>query len=145
MGGSNADVMREVAQAFNERNSDRVKELVTDGCEFVDVAAGQTSRGPDEIAATFRMWADAFSDMEIQTLNVVATGNGAVGEFLGRGTHDGPLPSPGGEIPPTGKRLEEQFLVIAEIDGGKLTGFREYYDAMTMMAQLGLMPEPAQA
>ncbi len=79
--------------------------------------------------------------MEITTLSIVATDQGAASEFIGRGTQDGAL----GEIPPTHKKVDEHFAIIAEIENGKITGFREYYDAMTMMAQLGLVPEPAQA
>jgi predicted ester cyclase len=142
---SNADVLSNVVEAFNDRDFDRVAGLVTDGCDFVDVAAGETSHGPDEIVASFWMWANAFSDMAIETLNVASTDRGAAGEFVGRGTHDGSLPAPDGEIAPTGKRIEVRFSVLAEVEGERLAGFREYYDAMTLMAQLGLIPEPVES
>ncbi len=143
MPGSNADVLRDLVQAFNEHDYGRVAELLSDDCEFVDVAAGETSRAPDDIVEAFRKWESAFPDMEIRELSIVATERGAAGEFVARGTQDGLLASPGGDIPPTGKKVEEQFSVIAEVEDGKITGFREYYDALTLMAQLGLMPETA--
>ena len=77
--------------------------------------------------------------------NLVGAFNESAGEFVGRGTHDGTLMSPQGELPPTGKRLEERFSVVIDVSDGKITGVREYYDVMTLMAQLGLLPEPAQA
>jgi ketosteroid isomerase-like protein len=141
----NADVLRELVEAFNRRDYERAAGLVTDSCEFLDVAAGETYHGPEGIVEAFRTWESAFPDMVIRTLSIVETERGAAGEFVGRGTHDGPLPSPEGEIGPTGKKVDERFSIIAEVEAGKITGFREYYDAMTMMAQLGLIPEGAEA
>lgn len=138
---ANADVLRDLVQAFNEHDYDRIEGFLDVDCEFVDVATGEVSRGPDAIVDAFRRWEAAFPDLHVAEVNVVSTEVGAVGEFRARGTHDGPL----GDIPPTGRKVEEQFSVIAEIEDGKLTGFREYYDALTLMTQLRVLPEPAQA
>jgi ketosteroid isomerase-like protein len=50
-----------------------------------------------------------------------------------------------GEIPPTGQKIEQPFCLFVRVRDGKIVDSSEYYDAMTMMTQLGLMPEPAQA
>ena len=145
MAGSNADILRALAEAFNARDYDRARELVSDEVEFVDVAAGETARGHDEFIEVLRTWAGAFSDMEIEPLVLVADETYAAGEFVGRGTHDGPLPTPAGEIPPTGRKLEDPFTWFAELAGGKVTSLRDYYNAMALMVQLGLMPDAAEA
>ncbi len=142
---SAAETLREIAEAFNARDWDRARELVSDEFEFVDVAMGQTVHGPDGFVEYARVWANAFSDMRIETLAVVADDRHASGEFVGGGTHDGTLPTPAGEIPPTGRKFEERFTWFADVAGGKLTGVRDYYNAMAVMTQLGLMPEPAEA
>jgi predicted ester cyclase len=73
----------------------------------------------------------------------VSTGEDlVVVEFVGRGTHDGPLKGPVGEIPPTGRRVEIRFCEVHEIWDGKIVRFRTYFDPATMMRQLGLMPAP---
>lgn len=145
MPGSNAEILRAMAEAFNARDWGRARELVSDELEFVDVAMGQTIHGPDGFVEYVRMWAGAFSDMKIETLATVADKRYAAGEFVGRGTHDGPLRTPAGEIAPTGRKLDERFTWFTEIADGKLTGARDYYNAMAIMMQLGLMPEPAVA
>jgi steroid delta-isomerase-like uncharacterized protein len=134
-----------MAEAFNARDFDRARELVSDDVEFVDVAMGQTMHGPDAFIEYFRMWASAFSDMTIEPLALVADESRAAGEFRGRGTHDGPLQTPAGEIPPTGRTLDERFTWFGEVADGKVTGVRDYYNAMSVMMQLGLMPEAAEA
>jgi ketosteroid isomerase-like protein len=56
--------------------------------------------------------------------------------FAARGTHTGPL----GPIPATGKSAEVVVCDIVEIRDGKIYREREYYDQLTMMQQLGVMP-----
>jgi len=40
-------------------------------------------------------------------------------------------------------KRQERIAVIAEIEGGRITGFREYYDAMTLIGRLVLVPAQA--
>ena len=44
----------------------------------------------------------------------------------------------GGEIPPTGKRLEANFCGIYEFDDGKITSFNLYFDQAELFTQLGI-------
>jgi predicted ester cyclase len=68
---------------------------------------------------------------------VIATPTTAVVEFWGRGTHTGPLETPKGTIPPTGRRVEWQLCFVYDVHHGKVHHVREYFDAATLMAQLG--------
>jgi ketosteroid isomerase-like protein len=92
-----------------------------------------------------RGWVDAFSDAETEIVNLHGEDDFAVVEFVARGTHDGPLASPGGEIPSTGRRIETRFCEVYEIQDGKLVRGRIYFDLATIMGQLGLMPAPEEA
>ncbi len=109
---------------------------MSDEVEFVDVAMRATVHGPDEF---------------IEYVSHVGGGllghdeRYAAGEFVGRGTHDGLLRTPAGEVAPIGHKLDERFTWFTEAAEGKLTGARDYYNAMAIMLQLGLMPEPAEA
>lgn len=62
-------------------------------------------------------------------------------EFMGRGTHTGPLHTPTGDVPATGRRVDLPFCDVHRIEDGKITNGRSYFDLATMMRQLGLMPE----
>jgi ketosteroid isomerase-like protein len=76
---------------------------------------------------------------------VVESGDQAVGEMTYRGTQTGPLVGPAGEIPPTGKSVELRGAAWITIRDGRIARFDGYYDTMSMMVQLGLMPAPATA
>jgi len=143
MSEANANLLRALADAFNARAWERAGELMSDDVEFEDVAAGVSLRGPDGFVGYAQSWAGAFPDMRIETLAVFADETYAAGEFKGGGTHEGTLPTPAGDIPPTGRRFEERFVFFCDVSDGKLTAVRDYYNAMAIMTQLGLMPEPA--
>lgn len=145
MSEANADLLRAVADAFNAREWDRAGELMTDDVQFEDVATGVSLRGPEGFVGYAQSWAGAFPDMRIETVSVVADGTHVAGEFKGGGTHQGTLPTPAGDIPATGRRFEERFIFYCDVADGRLSGVRDYYNAMSVMTQLGLIPEPAAA
>ena len=66
-------------------------------------------------------------------------------EFTGRGTHTGPLQTPTGELPPTGRRIEVAFAQVLQFEQGKISYARLYFDALGMLQQLGVIPAPEQA
>src|SRR5438309_11209076 len=145
MSEANADLIRAVADAFNAREWDRVTEFVTDDLEFEDVAAGVSVSGPGAFAGYAQGWASAFPDMAIETLSVVADETRVAGEFKARGTHEGTMQTPAGDIPATGRQFEERFVWYCEVADGRLSAVRDYYNVMSLMTQLGLIPEPAAA
>ena len=138
----NEALARGAHEAFNERDFDRAAGYVAEDLEWVNVATGETFRGPQGYEQYMRGWAEAFSDARTEITNVLAGDDFAVVEFVGRGTHDGALRGPAGEIPPTGRSVEVRFCEVHQIEDGKISRSRTYFDVTTMMAQLGLMPAP---
>ncbi len=61
-------------------------------------------------------------------------------EFVGQGTHTGPLVGPAGTIPPTGRRIEFSVGELMRVEEGKFTLVHVYYDGATLMRQLGVFP-----
>jgi predicted ester cyclase len=62
----------------------------------------------------------AFPDLTQEVTNLVAVGESAFAEAIARGTHTGPLETPDGEVPPTGRRIEVRFCVVARARDGLL-------------------------
>jgi steroid delta-isomerase-like uncharacterized protein len=135
----NARLAQEIHQAFNDRNFDRVDDLVTQDVEWENVATGETFSGPEGVKQFMQGWADAFSDSKTEVQEVHAGDDFAVNEFAGRGTHDGPLQGPAGEIAPTNRSVDVQFCEVYHIREGKIAHGRTFFDAATMMGQLGVI------
>ena len=54
------------------------------------------------------------------------------------GTHDGPLRTPTGEIPSTGRSIELEVVEVIGIRAGKIAAISNYWDSATLMRQLGV-------
>src|SRR5450432_2647504 len=73
---------------------------------FTDNSIGVTYRGPDELGKTVEVYAKAFPDMHRELFRFFVTGDIVVVELALQGTHKGPLQTPMGILPPTGKRMD---------------------------------------
>jgi steroid delta-isomerase-like uncharacterized protein len=85
----------------------------------------------------------AFPDGRIHRNRLVESGDRVVVEGRFTGTNTGPLQTPAGELPATGRPMELPFADCFRIVDGKITEHRIYYDTVGLLTQLGLMPEPA--
>lgn len=125
--------------AFNSRDFDRGAELITAEATWVNIATGQSFQGPEGYKQFVRGWSGAFPDSKVVLKKVIIADGHAVVEFQGQGTHTGPLQTPAGPIPPTGKQVDIPFCEILEIKDGHVTSAHTYFDSTTMMRQLGLI------
>jgi hypothetical protein len=65
-------------------------------------------------------WVDGFPDGTIEDTTASAGEEFGVTEFIGRGTHNGSLVSPAGEISPTGRSVEFWLCEVYQYRGGKI-------------------------
>jgi len=105
----------------------------------------QKVRGIDGVQQYLTTWSTGFPDARVEITSVIESGDRAAAELLYTGTHTGPMASPQGEVPATGKSVKLPGTAWIDIKNGKIAAFRGYYDGLAMMAQLGLMPAPATA
>lgn len=137
--------LRASHEAFNARDYARAMDLVADDSSLVSVPLGLGFRGRDGYRTYLQGWATAFPDARTEVTSLAVAGDRAVVEFTGRGTQTGPLPSALGVIPPTGRRVEVAFCDVVELRGGRMLRTRSYFDAATMLGQLGVLPAAAGA
>ena len=55
-------------------------------------------------------------------------------------THTGPLASPGGDIPPTGKPVALDYVEGTRFADGRIASEHVYFDQVAFLSQLGLLP-----
>jgi steroid delta-isomerase-like uncharacterized protein len=135
---SNVEIARLGYDAWNSRDFDRGASLFADDAEILNIPLGTAFRGKDGYLQFVRGWAAAFSDGKIDIDNIVVGDTAFAVEFTARGTHDGALKTPAGDLPPTGKKVELRFCDVGTIHNGKIISIRSYFDSATLMRQLGL-------
>ena len=83
-------------------------------------------------------WATAFPESRATFHNAYVIGNTVVLELTWNGTHTGPMMTPNGEVPATGKNISMRACQVVEIKDGKASSMVQYFDINTMLAQLGV-------
>lgn len=135
---NSAAMARQQYDSFNSRDFEKGATLVSPETEWTNVPLGRTFKGVDGYWEHLQSWASAFPDL---TMEVIATYPGSdwiVSELLARGTHEGPLTTAVGEMPPTGHSIELPLCEVMLIRSGKIAAARLYFDASTLLRQLGI-------
>ena len=118
-----------------------VDSFTSDGT-FTDNSIGVTYRGPDGptgLGKTVEVYAKAFPDMHRELYRVFNVGDVVVVELALQGTHKGPLQTPMGVLPPTGKRMDAPCCDVFRIVDGKIQSFNCYPSGTVIFAQLGVL------
>ena len=132
------DVVIEHVEAENARDMERVMRTYAEGAVFDDVPQGRLFRGKDAIAASYQERFDGFPDMRRTIERLTVGEDGAVTEITMRGEQKGVFaglpPQPGAQV----LRICAHFAVAAD---GLITTETAYYDALTGLTQLGVLPD----
>ncbi len=105
-------------------------------------------RGLDAIRAIWQWDFTAFPDGKVTILRQLTNGSTDMVEWTWTGTNLGPITLPSGEpLPPTGRQATVMGMDAVEFEGGLITAHRLYFQEISLMTQMGLMPtqgaEPA--
>jgi steroid delta-isomerase-like uncharacterized protein len=137
MGG--ADLAQRIIDAINQKDSGAVGVLYAADAVDHDPQYPEPLRGRADIQQSWDDVFRAFPDARA-TLQSTLEGNGAVAfEMVVEGTNDGPIASPLGEFPPTGRFVHMDVAIFARMnDAGEIVEERDYYDVGGIRAQLGI-------
>ena len=117
-------------------NPDLIDEVY--GPDLVWHEPDQDIRGLEEARRFVSMYKTAFPDLGATVEDMVAEGDKVVSRVTIRGTHEGEIEEFG---PPTGRKLELEGITIHRIEDGKIVEEWERYDTLSILRQLGLVPE----
>jgi steroid delta-isomerase-like uncharacterized protein len=105
-----------------------------------------TFEGLDAIRDRLARDLSAFADANYFVDSFVDEDDKFADEWTFTGTNTGPFRLPDGtEVPATGKRVEIKGMELVEVRDGKIVVDNLYYDFMSALVQLDLVPEGAVA
>ena len=118
-------VVRQMWQAINDRDYPRVAGAIAERCVWVSVPAEHTFVGPEAMVRGLRSFAETFPDGRSEIEKLHAAGHVVVTEWRTTGTTA------------DGRRLDRRGCSVAEVRGGKIVAYRDYFDRQTLTEQLG--------
>lgn len=102
------------------------------------IGTGDVYDGTEEVARYFEETRTAFPDQENELISLHHADDAVIVEAWVRGTHLGPYRG----LPPTGRRWEMRFAAIFVFEQDRLVCERVYFDAGTVLRQLGIARDP---
>ena len=138
----NSQIVDKFFESLSAADLDTAMSCIHDDCVSHDMGTGQVMKGLEENRADMENWTNTFSNMKVEAMNQVESGNTVVTEMKMTGVNTGDMEMPdGSKLPATGKSIELRGCQISEFEDGKMIKTTQYYNMMSMMSQLGLMPE----
>jgi steroid delta-isomerase-like uncharacterized protein len=134
---SNADTMRQFYDRVNAGDIDGFAALIADDLIEHEEVEGlpQTKEG---VIQFFEMFRAAFSDLRMEAEDIIESGDKAWARIRITGTNDGEFMG----MPATGKSVDLQAVDIVRFnEEGVAAEHWGVTDSMTMMQQLGVVPE----
>lgn len=129
------DTIRAFWAALNAHDFGRAASAIAEDCHWESVAAETRHYGPTDIVNGLGDAAAAFPDWRGEIVSLYAAGSVVIVEWRTSGTFTNAFR--GRE--PNGKRFERRGCSVAEVSGGRIRRYRDYYDRATMLSQLDLL------
>ena len=128
-------VVRGLWSALNSRDYARAAGAIAEHCEWTSMATGVVHRGPSPIVAGLREFVTAFPDWHAELERLTAAGEVVIVEWDSSGTFERLFR--GKE--PNGKKFRRRGCSVAEVKGGKIVRYKDYYDRLSLLEDLDLM------
>lgn len=131
-------IIRDVVEAWNAHDIDRVVSLYSPDFEETDVALAEPQRGREAIRRTLRRYLLAFPDLAITADDVVAQDDCVALVWTLTGHHRGILLN----IPATGRAVRVRGVSIMNFNAaGQITRLQRIWDLAGLLRAIGLLPE----
>jgi steroid delta-isomerase-like uncharacterized protein len=123
-------------EIVNKRNPDAIDEFYAPA--FVWHEPDGDIQGYEQAKQFVSTFFKGFPDINITVDDVIGEGDQVVSRYTIRGTHQGETEEFG---PPTNKQMELEGITVHRFEDGKIVEEWERYDNLSVLQQLGLVPE----
>ena len=123
--------------AWNSHDVEKAASFFTDDLVYEDVPMAAVQRNKKEFKDSWNTFFTTCPNFKLEFKAIFATDTWAGSEWVMSGTHLGDWPG----MPATAKSFSVRGASICELRGGKLRRESLYWDMVSLLQQLGFMPE----
>jgi steroid delta-isomerase-like uncharacterized protein len=137
---ANKDIVRRFAQVWNKAGTEVIDQLAAPDLVVSYPILPEPIHGPEAYKQFFVGFYNAFPDGGCRIDDLIAEGDKVAARWTIWGTHQVDLPG----LPATGKHAKWTGITIYRVVDGKVVEERGEEDALGMLRQLGVIPQPEQ-
>jgi steroid delta-isomerase-like uncharacterized protein len=142
MSEQNKTVVRRLFdELWNKGNLQVADEIFAPTYQHHDASTPDLGKGPESEKKRVNLYRNAFHDLRLNMEDLIADGETVVARWSCRGVHKGELNG----IAPTGKQVAITGVTIVHFTNGKIVEGYVTWDALGLMRQLGIVPEPTKS
>jgi len=128
----NDAIVDKFVAAWNSHSPDKMLPVFTDDVVYEDVAFGEVSHGQAELRKFAVEEFEGVPDLELKLVRAsINNGHGTI-EWTFTGTDKG--------VYKTGKKFTVRGVSVVDVRDGKISRSLDFYDASTIMRQVGVLP-----
>ncbi|MFI7494685.1 ester cyclase [Kocuria sp. M4R2S49] len=132
-------LIKEWNEAYNARDAEKFASYYAQDAVVMDPVSPEPLRGREAIQQDVAAFLEALPDTYAELQDVLVDGNTVASRELITGTQTGPMPTPSGSIPPTGRPVKVPMGIFSRFGAdNKITEEYRYYDQAGMAEQLGV-------
>ncbi|HEU4406710.1 MAG TPA: ester cyclase [Polyangiaceae bacterium] len=128
--------------ANNAHDWDAWEALHTPGVVRTAPGLGAPLVGAPALRAGIEELHRAFPDYTLTLRDAFGAGDRLVVRIGQTGTMLGPIEFGGAVVPPTGRRMAQDWVALVRFEGDRIAEFHEFYDNYELLVQLGLAGAP---
>jgi steroid delta-isomerase-like uncharacterized protein len=130
-------MMEQYKLAWNSHDVNKIISFFTEDGIYEDVATGSVNHSKKEISEYLNTFFADVPDFKIEIKTVFGSDDWAGSEVISSGTHvHSSLPG----VPSTGRTFSLRAIGIFQLHKGKISHQSEYYNLVTLLQQIGVMP-----
>jgi steroid delta-isomerase-like uncharacterized protein len=129
--------IEQALSAWSTHDPDKVIEFYNDDVVYEDVAFGEVNHGKAELRKFAAEFFQEVPDLKLEVVSSSTYNDRGFVEWVFSGTDKG--------IYKTGKKFSVRGASVFQMRAGKCSSNKDYYNVATIMQQVGVLPEKAQA
>lgn len=129
-----------VIAAFNAADWEQIRATIAPNVVYTETGTQRRVENLEDYLQLLAGWKQALPDARGTVHKAVSQGNTVVQEILWEGTQTGPLPTPAGILPPSGKTFRVAAAIWYTVDGERVQEIHHYLDVLALLQQLGALP-----
>jgi ketosteroid isomerase-like protein len=142
MSDQNKNVVRRLFdELWNKGTLQVADEIIAPTYQHHDSSTPDLGKGPESEKKRVNLYRGAFHDFRLNIEDLYAEGETVVARWSCRGVHKGDLNG----IAPTNKQFAITGMTICRFSNGKIVEGFVNWDALGLMRQIGVVPEPVKS